>query len=173
MSPELKFHKRNGAASTKNRYYLWMCSVDGSSSHLTILMHQPNQAQAMIRDVTAFSLNETVITAMDYVRGRVDDGNGGESDIDCVWLGTTSRKIIVYAGSSPEQEKQIVQFNVPEMPTQILYHMGGDKAFVAMTNGEILVYRKEAGDVWNLKNFQVNLTKFLYFTLNLKIFLFS
>jgi Rho guanine nucleotide exchange factor 10 len=150
MSPELKFHKRGGASSTKNRYYLWIASVDGSSSHLTILMHQPHQSQAMIKDVTAFSLNDTVITAMDYVRGRVD----GEGDGDCVWLGTTNKKIIVYGGNSPEQEKIITQLSVPDTPTQILYHVGGDKTFVALSNGEILLYRKE-GDVWNLKNFHV------------------
>ena len=155
MSPELKFHKRNGAASAKNRYYLWICSVDGSSSHLTILMHQPNQSQAMIKDVTTFSLSDTVISSMDYVRGRIDDG--GESDVDCVWLGTTNRKIIIYCGNSPEQEKQMIQFNVPEMPTQILYHVSGDKTFVALSNGEILVYRKDNGDTWNLKNFQVKI----------------
>lgn len=117
-------------------------------------MHQPNQSQAMIKDVTAFSLNDTVITAIDYVRGRVDDGNG-ENDVDCVWLGTTNRKIIVYGGSSPEQEKQMLQLNVPEVPTQILYHMSCDKTFVAFSTGEIIVYRKDNGDTWNFKNFQV------------------
>lgn len=161
MSTELKFHKRNGGG-TKNRYYLWICSVDGSSSHLTILMHQPNQSQAMIKDVTAFSLNDTVISAMDYVRGRIDERSGCENDVDCVWLGTTNRKIIVYCGNSPEQEKQVIQFNVPDMPTQILYHVNGDKTFIALSTGEILVYRKDNGDVWNLKNFQVKNLNFSY-----------
>lgn len=104
----------------------------------------------MIKDVTAFSLNDTVITAMDYVRGQVDS----EKDGDCVWLGTTNKKIIIYGGQSPEQEKQIMQLSVPDVPTQILYHVGGDKTFVALSNGEILLYRKD-GEIWNLKNFHV------------------
>lgn len=127
-------------------------SVDGSSSHITILMHQPHQAQAMIKDVTAFSLNDTVITAMDFVRGRV--GNGPENELDCVWLGTSNKKLIIYGGTSPEQEKQIVQLNVPETPTQILFHVAGESVFVALANGDILMYRKEQ-DSWNLKHYQL------------------
>lgn len=151
MSPESKFQKR----ATKNRYYLWTCSVDGSNSHITILMHQPHQAQAMIKDVTAFSLNETVITAMDFVRGRVGlpDSTAG-SDADCVWLGTSGKKLIIYGGTNPEQEKQIIQLSVPETPTQILFHVAGESVFVALANGDILMYRKEQ-DVWNLKHYQL------------------
>lgn len=149
MSPELKFQKR----ATKNRYYLWVCSVDGTSSHITILMHQPNNSQNMIKDVTAFSLNDTVITAMDYVRGRFD---GMESEMDCVWLGTSNKKIIMYAGNNPEQEKQITQIHVPDVPTQILYHVTCDKTFIALGNGDILMYQKEDhSDIWNLKQYHV------------------
>jgi len=149
MSPELKFQKR----ATKNRYYLWVCSVDGSSSQITILMHQPNHSQAMIKDVTSFSLNDTVITAMDYVRGRMD---GTEGEIDCVWLGTSNKKIVMYAGNNPEQEKQIAQVHVPDVPTQILYHVTCDKTFIALSNGDILMYHKEDHcDIWNLKQYHV------------------
>lgn len=151
MSPESKFQKR----AMKNRYYLWVCSIDGSTSHITILMHQPHQAQAMIKDVTAFSLNETVITAMDFVRGRVGlpDSTTG-SDSECVWFGTSGKKLIIYGGTNPEQEKQIVQLNMPETPTQILFHVAGESVFVALANGEMLMYRKDQ-DVWNLKQYQL------------------
>lgn len=151
MSPESKFQKR----ATKNRYYLWVCSVDGSNSHITILMHQPHQAQAMIKDVTAFSLNDTVITAMDFVRGRVGlpDSSAG-SELDCVWLGTSGKKLIIYGGTNPEQEKQIIQLNVPEVPTQILFHVACESVFVALANGDILMYRKEK-DLWNMKHYQM------------------
>lgn len=151
MSPETKFQKR----ATKNRYYLWVCSVDGSSTHITILMHQPHQAQAMIKDVTAFSLNDTVITAMDFVRGRVGmPDNSAGSDLDCVWLGTSGKKLIIYGGTKPEQEKQIVQLSMPETPTQILFHVAGESVFVALANGDIMMYRKEQ-DVWNMKHYQL------------------
>ena len=148
MSPESKFQKR----TTKHRYYLWVCSVDGASTHITILMHQPHQAQAMIKDVTAFTLNETVITAMDFVRGRV--GQSDFDELDCVWLGTSGRKLIIYGGTNPEQEKQIAQTNVPETPTQILFHVACDSVFVALANGDILLYRKEQ-ESWNLKHHQL------------------
>ncbi|KAG5682621.1 hypothetical protein PVAND_011963 [Polypedilum vanderplanki] len=147
MSPELKFQKR----ATKNRYYLWVCSVDGSGSHITILMHQPNQSQAMIKDVAAFSLNDIVITSVDYVRGRIDVE---ESEVDCIWIGTSNKKLFVYAGNSPEQERQIAQMSIPDTPTQILYHISCDKTFIALANGDILMYRKDE-DVWNVKQYQV------------------
>lgn len=134
---------------------MWVCSIDGSNSHITILMHQPHQAQAMIKDVTAFSLNETVITAMDFVRGRVGllDSTAG-SDSECVWLGTNGKKLIIYGGTNPEQEKQIIQLNMPETPTQILFHVAGESVFVALATGEMLMYRKEQ-DVWNMKQYQL------------------
>lgn len=171
MSPESKFQKR----ATKNRYYLWVCSVDGSNTHISILMHQPHQAQAMIKDVTAFSLNDSVITALDFVRGRVvstDSSAGG--DTDCVWLGTNEKKLIIYGGSNPEQEKQIVQLNLPEMPTQILFHVAGESVFVALANGDLLMYRKEQ-DVWSLKhyqlikldNFHISITSMLSININI------
>lgn len=170
MSPESKFQKR----ATKNRYYLWVCSIDGSNTHITILMHQPHLAQAMIKDVTAFSLNDTVITGMDFIRGRVGlaDGSAG-ADLDCVWMGTTGKKLIIYGGTNPEQEKQIIQLNMPEVPTQILFHVAGESVFIALANGDILMYRKDQ-DVWNLKhyqlikldNFHISITSVLAINLN-------
>lgn len=109
----------------------------------------------MIKDVTAFSLNETVITAMDFVRGRVGlPDNTAGSDCDCVWLGTNGKKLIIYSGTNPEQEKQIIQIPVPETPTQILFHVAGESVFVALANGDVLMYRKEQ-DVWNMKHYQL------------------
>jgi Rho guanine nucleotide exchange factor 10 len=129
-------------------------------------MHQPNNSQAMIKDVTTLSLNETVITAMDYVRGRVllpsndNSSNVVESESECVWIGTVNKKLIIYCGSNPEQEKEITQIQLPDTPTQILFHVSSDKTFVALNNGDIIMYRKEENrsDVWNLK--QHHLIKF-------------
>jgi Rho guanine nucleotide exchange factor 10 len=154
MSPESKFQKR----ATKNRYYLWVCSVDGSNSHITILLHQPHQAQAMIKDVTAFSLTDTVITAMDHVKGRIAMMDGNHTslkvDVECVWLGTSDKKIIVYGGTNPEQEKQITKFNVPETPTQILYNVSTENVFVSLANGDILMYHKDHEE-WNLHHYKI------------------
>lgn len=151
MSSESKFQKR----ATKNRYYLWTCSVDGANSHITILMHQPHQTQAMIKDVTVFSLNDTVITAMDYVRGRVELPDGSiASEMDCVWLGTNDKKLIIYAGTSPEKENRIAHLSMPDAPTQILFHVAGENIFLALASGEIVMYRKEH-DTWNMKHHQL------------------
>lgn len=154
MSPESKFQKR----ATKNRYYLWVCSIDASTSnslsHITILMHQPLQAQNMIKEVTAFSLKDTVITAMDYIRGRIGLPDGtAYDDLDCVWMGTSDKKLIVYSGAHPEQEKQIIQLSLPEVPTQILMHIACDSVFLTLANGEILLFRKDQ-DSWDMNHYQ-------------------
>lgn len=153
MSQETKFRK-----ATKNRYYLWVCSVDGASSHISVLMHQPHQSQAMIKDVTAFSLNETVITTMDFVKGKVtlDGTTSCCTDLDCVWIGTSNKKLVVYAATNPEQEKQIAQLTIPGIPTQILYHSAGDSVFVTLSTGDVLLFRKTAdGEMWNFKQYQI------------------
>lgn len=137
----------------KNRYYLWVCSVDGSKTHIAILMHQPNQAQSMFKDVTAFSLNDTVITAMEFVRGRVGSAES-KSDAECVWMGTEGKKLLVYASNSTDQDKPIMQVDIPEKPTKILFHVVSESVFIALASGDILVYQKEKG-AWDMSNYRL------------------
>lgn len=73
----------NSKSRSRSRpsHYLWVCTTDGASSHITILA-QPQQQTAQLKDVGAFDLVETRVTAMEFVKGNVDT----------VWMGTDSRR---------------------------------------------------------------------------------
>ena len=74
---------------SRNNNYLWVCTSDGASSHIAILAQQQQQA-GILKDVGAFDLVETKVTAMEFVRGLsgLDKGLCG----DTVWMGTDSRR---------------------------------------------------------------------------------
>ena len=69
----------------RHQNYLWVCTSDGVSSHISILAQQAHQA-SQLKNVQAFDLVETRVTCMEFVKGV--DGPGLESDL--VWMGTNS-----------------------------------------------------------------------------------
>lgn len=146
MSNENKFRK-----ATKNKYFLWVCSVEGSNSHLSIMLHQPNQqSNGMIKDVAQFTLNETVITSMDFVKGKVSGEDLLESD--CVWIGTSGKKLLIYSAMNPEFEKFLAEVNVPGVPSHIVWH--NENVFVALSSGNILMFRRDSSNLWNLQQYK-------------------
>lgn len=73
---------------------------------------------------------------------------------DSVWMGTDSRKLLLYAADEPEKQEEIASAGVPDVITQIKYHC--DSVFVALGNGMVLVYRRNPVDgAWLLKEPQV------------------
>lgn len=73
---------------------------------------------------------------------------------DAVWMGTDSRKLLLYAADEPEKQEEIASVLVPDVITQIKYHC--DSVFVALGNGSLLVYRRNPVDgAWLLKDPQV------------------
>lgn len=73
---------------------------------------------------------------------------------DCVWMGTDSRRLLLYAADEPEKQEEIMSAAVPDIITQIKYHC--DSVFVALGNGVLLVYRRNLVDgAWLLKDPQV------------------
>lgn len=139
---------------SRNQSYLWICTTDGSSSHVTILLQHQHRA-GELKEVGSFDLVETLITSMEFVKGinHLDPSEEDESaliDGDVVWLGTSNRKILIYAANNPETEKQIGSCNVPAPVTQILFHL--DSSFVALANGSIQIFRRNTFDGrWLLK----------------------
>lgn len=69
----------------RHQNYLWVCTSDGVSSHISILAQQTHQA-SQLKTVQAFDLVETRVTCMEFVKGV--NGAGLESDL--VWMGTDS-----------------------------------------------------------------------------------
>lgn len=73
---------------------------------------------------------------------------------DSVWMGTDSRRLLLYAADEPEKQEEIGSAAVPDVITQIKYHC--DSVFVALGNGVLLVYRRNLVDGgWLLKDPQV------------------
>lgn len=104
----------------------------------------------MIKDVTQFTLNETVITSMDFVKGKISDEDLLGSD--CVWIGTSSKKLLIYSATNPEFEKLLAEVNVPAVPSHIVWH--NESVFVALATGNILMFRRDQNEFWNLQQYK-------------------
>ncbi|XP_066993749.2 rho guanine nucleotide exchange factor 10-like protein [Anabrus simplex] len=134
--------RRNRPAS-----YLWVCTTDGASSHITILS-QPHQQATQLKDVGAFDLVETKVTAMEFVRGVSPQAHGLCGDT--VWMGTDSRRLLLYAAAEPEKQEEVGSCTVPAVIVQIRSHC--DCVFVALANGSLLQYKRHPHDgAWALK----------------------
>lgn len=138
---------------SKNQNYAWICTTEGTSSHIAILL-QHHQRAGELKEVGSFDLVETNVTSMEFVKGINNLNPEEESekslvDGDTIWMGTTSRKIFIYSATNPEQEKQITVCQVPAAVTQIAYHM--DSSFVALSDGSVQIFRRGYDGHWLLK----------------------
>lgn len=138
---------------SKNQNYAWICTTDGTSSHVTVLL-QHHQRTGELKEVGSFDLIETIVTSMEFVKGinnlnPEEEGEKALVDGDSVWLGTLTRKIFIYSATNPEQEKQLEICNVPAIVTQIVFHM--DSTFVALNNGTVQIFRRGYDGHWLLK----------------------
>lgn len=132
---------------TRTQSYLWVCTTDGISSHIAILSQHQQQA-GCLKDVGAFDLVETQVTAMEFVRGCSTSTTNTSGDT--VWLGTDSHRLLLYTAGEPEKLTELASFAVPAIIIQIKYHC--DSVFVALGNGSLLIYRRNQVDgTWLLK----------------------
>lgn len=69
----------------RHQNYLWVCTSDGVSSHISVLAQQSHQA-SQLKNIQSFNMVETRVTCMEFVKGA--DGPGLEGDL--VWMGTDS-----------------------------------------------------------------------------------
>lgn len=140
----------------KNQNYLWLCSTDNNSSHVTVLS-QNHQQSSVLKDVGSFDLVEVILTAMEFVKGVPSNTASPyatqiDSDMDCIWMATDNKKILIYLANNPEREEQIAHCSLPGVANQILYHM--DSVFVALISGSLLIFRRNIEKQWNLKDYQ-------------------
>ncbi|KAK6618460.1 hypothetical protein RUM43_013653 [Polyplax serrata] len=135
----------------RHQNYLWVCTSDGVSSHISILAQQSHQA-SQLKTVQAFDLVETRVTCMEFVKGV--NGAGLESDL--VWMGTDSCRILIYSAGEPEKEEEVATFIVPSVANQIRYH--SNSVFVAAANGNLLIYQRNDSGSWPVSpNMAINL----------------
>ncbi|EDX18227.1 rho guanine nucleotide exchange factor 10 isoform X2 [Drosophila simulans] len=146
--------KQSGNARRRHKQlnYLWMCSSDGTSSHITVLAQHPQQA-GNLREAGAFDLFETQVSALEFVKGLDQLRSRDEPASllgDLVWLGTDSRKILIYSARNPEQEEQLGSYSVPGAVQRILYHF--DAVYVALSGATVLIFRRGNDGVWQLRD---------------------
>lgn len=135
----------------RTQSYLWICTTDGASSHIAILA-QHHQHTGVLKDVTSFSLVETQVTSMEFVKGVPPPHPNLGSD--SVWMGTDSHRILVYAADEPEKQEEMASIPTSDVITQIKCHC--DSVFVALANGTLNVYRRNVVDgAWMLQNPQI------------------
>ncbi|XP_055389852.1 uncharacterized protein LOC129618855 [Condylostylus longicornis] len=141
----------------KRQNYLWICTTTGQSSHIAVLSQHHQQA-GNFKDVGSFDLVETQVTSMEFIKGidnnannivNIKDENYNGILGDLIWMGTDSRKILIYSATNPEQEVQIAVCSVTGIVQKILYHL--DSVFVALSNSTILIFRRSSEGVWQIK----------------------
>ncbi|RZC33437.1 RhoGEF domain containing protein [Asbolus verrucosus] len=149
------FYTVNSPKTTRRRHrtqnYLWICTTDGASSHIAILA-QHHQQTGVLKDITSFSLVETQVTAMEFVKGVPPPCPSLASDT--VWMGTDSHRLLLYAADEPEKQEEVASVTVSDVITQIKCHC--DSVFVALANGTLNVYRRNMVDgSWMLQEPQI------------------
>jgi len=132
----------------RNQNYLWICTGDGISSHVTIFGQSTTASATCLKRITTFDLVETRVSAIEFVKGVSSDLTTLASDL--VWMGTDSRKIIIYAAAEPEKEEEIGSYPVSGPVIEIKYHC--DNVFVALGTGLLLLFKRQIDGAWTLKD---------------------
>lgn len=89
------------------------------------------------------------MSTIEFVKG-ISSSDHAVLANDLVWMGTDSRKIIIYAASEPEKEEEIGSYPVPGPVVEIKYQC--DNVFVALGTGLLLLFRRQVDGAWNLKD---------------------
>lgn len=127
---------------------MWICTGDGISSHITVFGQSTTASATSLKRITTFDLVETRVSAIEFVKGVSNDFTTLASDL--VWMGTDSRKIIIYAATEPEKEEEIGNYPVSGPIIEIKYHC--DNVFVALGTGLLLLFKRQADGIWALKD---------------------
>lgn len=101
-----------------------------------------------MKQITTFDLVETKVAAIEFVKGISSDPLSLAGEV--VWMGTDSRKIIIYAALEPEKQEELGNYSVAGPVIQIKYHC--DNVFVALGIGLLLLFKRQMDGTWNLKD---------------------
>jgi len=115
---------------------------------VTIFGQSTTASTTCLKRITTFDLVETKVTAIEFVKGISNDLTTLASDL--VWMGTDSRKIMIYAATEPEREEEIGSYSVSGPVVEIKYHC--DNVFVALGTGLLLLFKRQVDGAWALKD---------------------
>lgn len=136
--------------------FLWIVASDGISSHVTLLTSQQPVGPSL-KEAAAFSLVEVRVTSAEFAPGAQLRFDSSESDGlhservrgDLVWLGTESRRILLYSAQEPDRIGQVGSLSLPASVVQLRYHW--DQMFVALANGTVAIFKRNVSDgSWDL-----------------------
>lgn len=119
-------------------------------------MSQHQHRAGELKDIGSFDLVEQLVTSIEFVKGiAITDPPPSDPsnplDTDTIWMGTDTRKLMIYAATNPEQELHLTTCSVPAAVTQILFHY--ESVFVALSNGNVQIFRRNPIDgQWQLKD---------------------
>ncbi|KAK8739531.1 hypothetical protein OTU49_003378, partial [Cherax quadricarinatus] len=128
----------------RHHTYLWLCSTDGVSSHITIYLMQ----QVGLREVVRVDMVEVCVTSLHHVPG-ITTTEEPSLRAHTVWMGTHSHRLLVYSGLDPERQTELGATTVPAAITTIKYHC--DQVYVGLCNGCVQVYRRGADGAWQIR----------------------
>lgn len=129
----------------RHQTFLWLCSSDGVSSHITIYLMQ----QVGLRELIRVDMVEVYVTSLQHVPGITTTTDDPSLRAHTVWMGTHSHRLLVYSGLDPEKQTELGSATVPAAVTTIKYHC--DQVYVGLCNGCVQVYRRGADGAWQLK----------------------
>uniref|UniRef100_T1IGY5 DH domain-containing protein n=1 Tax=Strigamia maritima TaxID=126957 RepID=T1IGY5_STRMM len=137
------YYTCNGkGASSKSFNYLWVCSSDGVNSNISIM----NLQQVNVKKICSFELSEVRISSMEPAPGLEPRETGLKGWT--VWMGTDSRRILVYSGFDPERHENLGYIATSAPVLQLKRYM--DKMYAGLANGNVVIFRQsEKG--WCLK----------------------
>ena len=128
--------------------FLWIVSADGISSHVTLLTTCQPMGPSL-KEAAAFSLVEVRVTSAEFSPGAQscfdpEEPTGG----DLVWLGTESRRILLFSAQDPDKSGQVASVSVPASVVQLRHHW--DAMFVALANGAVAIFKRNVDGAWDL-----------------------
>ncbi|XP_043483523.1 rho guanine nucleotide exchange factor 10-like protein isoform X1 [Leptopilina heterotoma] len=131
----------------RHQSYLWICTGDDISSHVTVFSQSTTASTTSLKQIATFDLIETRIAAMEFVKGLPGETSGLLTDT--VWMGTDSRKLLIYHAAEPEKHEEIGSYAVSGAVAEIKYHY--DNVFVALNTGSLLMFRRQCDGSWQMR----------------------
>lgn len=136
--------------------FLWVVTSDGISSHVTLLTSQQPVGPSL-KEAGAFSLLEVRVNSVEFSPGAQLHFDNNNEDAwpserirgDLVWLGTESRRILLYSAQEPHLSGQVGSLSLPASIVQLRFHW--DQMWVALANGTVAIFKRNNTDgAWEL-----------------------
>ena len=101
--------------------------------------------QMGLRDVYNFDMAECRISAMESVPGIESPSSEIGLQGDSIWMGTESRRVLVYGGADAEHYQEIGCAIMSASVLHIKFHL--NQVYVALANGTLAVFQRNSSEL--------------------------